>query len=242
MIIRLKNTFLLYINQLWQILSIIAGAWSLGMVIMYSILISMGKLDEPIMNVGLLLASIIGAMSVLAVTFVFYAIHFNIAVSMGASRKQFLLESSLVLFAQSIIHITFIFVLGSLELLIAKTFFKGAPLDSNLIKLDLNMLLFLLGGAIAIIAIGIFVGALLHRFGRTAFWILWGIYMFFAFGGVGLRNLAKSQDSGILGDIVNTCIGFLSGLTPVGMLTIFAVLCTILAVAGVLIFRKAPVK
>lgn len=241
MIKRLKNTFLLYSDGMGIISAIIGGAWLVGMIIVALILNFAKNLPNSYFNAGTVFALVIGGFYVLITDFMFFAINFNIAVSMGISRKRFLINGSIVLFVQHLIYIALLFVLSKLEMLLAALFYPNLDRVKDIMNIDGIMLLQMVGGVLALIAVSIFIGALLQRFGKTAFWIMWGIYMFFAIGGVGLTSMSKTN-GGLINSVVHTVGNILKNTTFAGWLTIIAVLCSILAGVGALIFRKAPVK
>lgn len=241
MIKRLKNTFLLYSHDMGLLSAVIGVTWLAGMIIVALIMSFAKNSPETYSNVGIMFAMALGGVSVLFTDFMFFAINFNIAVSMGISRKRFLTDATIVLFAQHLLYIALLFVLSKLEMLLAGLFYPSIDMVKDVMVIDGMMLLQMIGVSLAIIAVSIFIGALLQRFGKTAFWIMWGAYMFFAIGGVGLTSLSKSN-GGLINTIASTIGNILQNITFAGRLTIIAVLCTILAGIGVLIFKKAPVK
>ena len=112
--------------------------------------------------------------------------YFNLEISMGVTRKQFYISYLLTCLCANIISMIWIVGLNALENALLRTIYAG-------LTEEINFLPYLIRWAVPVSAIlavfGGFCGALLLRFGRKAFWILWALWMF---GCIGIPQISDA--------------------------------------------------
>lgn len=198
-----KKEFKLQFTNLWQMGLVTLGMFVIGE-IMVAIIIALTKADDGA-TLGWLFALI-------GLAFWYFCVGAQIvsgtdnAIAMSRSRKNYLVAHYIVNLCYSAIMVAFTYILGQVELLAFRIFWPNLPMEfdfSEWFSLKIAILIIVSG-----VIIAGFLGALIARFGRKAFWTLWCIWMFVFL--VLPRMATYSEESntvlGLLGKVV---FGFL---------------------------------
>lgn len=142
---------------------------------------NIGKKSLYYIPIGTGMAMIMTAIMQVIMRVVTFSNNFNIAVSMGVTRREFLIGYQLFNLAELVVFTVCFWVLYLMEGLFARLCFPKEPMIENMnvlfqIKVIVPFLLVLC-------CLEIFVEAVTMRFGAKAWWTLWAFWMAMCLGG-----------------------------------------------------------
>ena len=219
-------------TELLQYLGIMLGGFVLGFVILLIIVNQSGENESA--TAGTMIAVILLLFVHFFSTIISFVGEFNTAVSMGATRKNFVISYAIFNMIEITVLETGLFILGNLEKTVINQLFPG-------IRFEIDMTEFfawkyMAGGVIEFTILEIFFAAVLLRFGMKAFWVLWAIWMLGALlpGNIS-HNEKLSKEF--------TKIGLMLGgkITSTGIFVCVAFVLFVIAVIGWRILRKQQV-
>ena len=148
---------------------------------------------------GVLLVSVIVATAQLN-------IGYNYAVSMGVTRKRYFISFLVTSVLSAILYVAELAILLLLDKLIAGTLFSNWEYIMNdvtaMMKVS-SMLIIVLVSTMVLIAVGVFIAAVIKAGGRKAFWVLWSLWMIGCFL---LPTAVSNMDNNIVGKLVYSAI------------------------------------
>ncbi len=161
--------------EVLQFLAVAFGSYVFGIIVMMIIRANTMEENECV-TLGMLIAMIVLVfIHFFGITFSFVG-EFNMALSMGATRKSFV--GSYVLF--NMVELAglelLLFVLGKIELALISVIYPQCE-----IILDVTQYFqwkYLLAVIVGMTVVELFLGAVILRFGMKAFWVVWAIWMF----------------------------------------------------------------
>ncbi|MDK2813644.1 MAG: hypothetical protein PWQ08_899 [Clostridiales bacterium] len=179
----IKNEWKVQRSVLLQELVMLFGAFLLGELIWTVLSVTVAK-DEGWFPMGSVFLIIGLAIDLFCVGGQF-TLGFGNAVTMSRTRKQFLLGHYII----SMVCLTACALaalgLSQLEITVGTHLLGSEPMDLQFLYQPLYYVAFVVCGTV----LANFLGALIFRFGRTAFWVLWAIWMFCS---LVLPRMAKS--------------------------------------------------
>ena len=129
------------------------------------------------------MGTVIALVMLLVTTVLFYGVGytgaFSLALSMNCTRRRFLLDYSLKIFAHLVLGYLLVLGLYRLELLVGNAAFPDYPLEAELGFLTDGRVV--LAGIAGMLLSALFVGAMFGRFGRKAGLIVYLVWMFCCF-------------------------------------------------------------
>ncbi len=180
----IKNEWKIQKSVLVQELAIVCGAFLLGELIWTVLSVTLVK-DEGWFPMGSVFL-IIGLAIVLFCVGGQFTLGFGNAVTMSRTRKQFLLGHYVISMVCLTACVLVSLGLSMLELFVGTHLLGGGDVaDLQFLYQPLYYVAFVVCGTV----LANFLGALIFRFGRTAFWVLWAIWMFCS---LVLPRMAKS--------------------------------------------------
>ncbi len=212
----IRREFSVNRDSLWQSGLILAGACLLGEGIA-AVMMGIFSREPFFIPLGTMMA--VGAAVVSGVIFpaYYFSCGYEQALAMGCTRGRFLAGS----LALSLVHIVLMLAAASLAILADMGFYRAfypqiyAAIDWT----DFPSGGVLAGGlalaAAVLLCFGLFLGAALQRWGKRAFWVLWGICMAASFLSGPMVHLAKDGEASLLGRIagsVGHALAFLPGM------------------------------
>jgi len=142
---------------------------------------------------------------------------FGMIVGMGATRKEFFLKKVINLGITTVISIIIFVILNRIEMIKLNTMWSEYPLELDFSPYITGKNIFI--AIVVLIGMSLFVSAFILKFGKTGFWIIWGLYMIFC--------LSLSRASDIVSAIKPETINSMSAKSNMIMVALF-----ILAVSG----------
>lgn len=166
-------------------------------------------------------------------------IYFNVEISMGMTRKQFLVSYLMTCFCANILNMVLLVGLNALENTLLRTIYAGLTEEINFLP---YLIRWAFPAAVLLAVYGGFCGTLLLRFGRKAFWIMWVLWMFGCLGIPKISDAVTENPESVYGKIGVFLGDVLRGISPNVWITAACVL-GIGAFAGMwIILRKQEVR
>lgn len=157
------------------VLAVIMAVMSLGISLFINILLTVVDGGEEIIQMSPASGAMgIGVFMVVFVGFQFSS-RFNLAISCGETRKDFVIGYVVFSLIEEVLAFVFLLLVSKLELVIL----RGIAQDAEVIEIEkyvFQMKYFILG-LLFLLAVVILCNALTLRYGKTAFWIIWAIWM-----------------------------------------------------------------
>lgn len=158
-----------------EFLAVALGGYVLGIIVMMVIRANTMEENECV-TLGVLIAAImLGFVHLFGIIFSFIG-EFNMALSMGATRKAYVGSYALFNMAELAGLELLLFVFGKIEFAIMGVIYPQCD-----VILDLTQYFqwkYLLAVIIGMTIVELFLGAVTLRFGMKAFWAIWAIWMF----------------------------------------------------------------
>lgn len=186
-----KQVQVLWGDWLWEFVAVLI-IWLIGFGILHLIMLEDA---DSWLALGTLMAVIIEAMIALLTGAMSMGICFNLQVSMGCTRKRFYVSYYLANVIKDLLIVLLLLLLCATETQLCGWIYPGTAG-----KLDLFPWLLKLGvpAALAVPAVGSLCGAILLRFGRKGYWVLWFLWMF-AF--LGVPRIMDAPDGTLFGEL-----------------------------------------
>lgn len=160
--------------EVLQFLVAAFGGYVFGIIVM--MIIRANTVEKECVTLGMLIGMIILVfMHFFGITFSFIG-EFNMALSMGATRKSFVGSYALFNMVELAGLELLLFVLGKIELALISVIYPQCE-----IILDVTQYFqwkYLLAVIVGMTVVELFLGAVILRFGMKAFWVVWAIWMF----------------------------------------------------------------
>lgn len=160
--------------EVLQFLVAAFGGYVFGIIVM--MIIRANTVEKECVTLGMLIGMIILVfMHFFGITFSFVG-EFNMALSMGATRKSFVGSYALFNMVELAGLELLLFVLGKIELALISVIYPQCE-----IILDVTQYFhwkYLLAVIVGMTVVELFLGAVILRFGMKVFWIIWAIWMF----------------------------------------------------------------
>ena len=160
--------------EVLQFLVAAFGGYVFGIIVM--MIIRANTVEKECVTLGMLIGMIILVfMHFFGITFSFVG-EFNMALSMGATRKSFVGSYGLFNMVELAGLELLLFVLGKIELALISVIYPQCE-----IILDVTQYFqwkYLLAVIVGMTVVELFLGAVILRFGMKAFWVVWAIWMF----------------------------------------------------------------
>ena len=160
--------------EVLQFLVAAFGGYVFGIIVM--MIIRANTVEKECVTLGMLIGMIILVfIHFFGIIFSFVG-EFNMALSMGATRKSFVGSYALFNMVELAGLELLLFVLGKIELALISVIYPQCE-----IILDVTQYFqwkYLLAVIVGMTVVELFLGAVILRFGMKAFWVVWAIWMF----------------------------------------------------------------
>lgn len=164
---------------------------------------------------------------------------FGMAVGMGETRKNFIIYQFVVMAINTLLEILVLIVMNTVEKTVAGMIYD-LPCEFDVIS-HLIDVRFILAAVVLIPVLSLFLGMLIIKFQKKAFWGLWVVWMA---GSLGMANMEKilhaNPDNAIVTAIKNA-IESISALGITGGVLCGAVIGAVLLAITVAVLRKQAV-
>lgn len=234
----LKQTFQVHGKaDIFSYIAVTAGGGIFGMLIAFCILIfekdSYGK-------IGAVLALVFGIILLFFGGIFFIQGEFNIAISMGKTRKYFVPARYLEQVLNILVMLAVVMLINWLEGLV-----YPAICPQAVCEFDIDSLLHNAGALIGIIfgapVLVLLFGALLMRFSAQFFWVFWALWMVLFVGGPRIMSAVNENPDSVPARIGLKILDLAGGISPVQLAVTLILLAAVLMAVTVGLFRKQRV-
>ncbi len=226
-----------YIDIL-QLALIPLGGWLIGETI---IAVAIKVFNESTyFSVGSIIAlSVLGVIMLILPTTQILT-NFSLCVSMGRTRKQYLLGISLVLIVQTISLMVFTFLLSNLSYVIKEILYKNSTNNYSFngiisIELIINNFWIVLIAPFVFTTIALTVSALIKKFSSKVLWVIWAVYM------VCVLSITARLDNLVNMQFISNFIITISSLPPYVLIGIGIFIWLIILIVSIKYLLKASV-
>ena len=193
-------------DGLWQTELILAAACLVGEIVAFCLWHFVGG-EPEIIPMGTILTTIAAAVCAVLFPAYYFSCGYEQALTLGCTRGRFLVGE----LALSLLHIVLLMATAGLAVLADLGFYRVfypqayERIDWEDAPPVTYLLLAAVVAAAALLCFGLFFGALLQRWGKRAFWVLWGLGMGLSYLGAAVEHLggADREDS-LLGRMVGS--------------------------------------
>ena len=168
-------------------------------------------------------------------------VNFNTQISLGNRRTPFLISYYIAWLLGFFLYFGMLLLISAGEDAVYTILWSGKALEE---ELDMRGILLQFGipACFALPAFGTFCGALLLRYKRKAFWILWVLWMFCAIGIPNLMDAADQEAQSAAGKFGLAIRGMTQLLFGRGFLALAAVVTVVSLAAAYLLLRRQQVE
>jgi len=227
-----KDEFFLY-----GVVSLVGAIIGIAMVLF---IMAVDGTGEDYGELGSLFSLLIGAIALVFGGIYGTQTDFNMAISMGKTRKHFVPAKYITLVMETVMLIVIAALVGWVEGILYNAIYPAAINELH-VSAWLDYPLVLVGVALGVPAITMLFGTLLMIFGQKFFWVIWFLWMF---GCIGIPRIVhsatESPESGV-GKFANAVADFVTGLPSGGLAVGALVVITVILVADFILLRKQRV-
>lgn len=230
-----------YLPELYQMLAIMLVAEIFGIVLV-KIIVSVDSTDGYVM-LGSFLAMCFGMfVTVMSCSFS-YGSKFNMAVSMGCTRKAFFSVHWIGTILFVFIEIAAVLILGLLETGLGRIMYANTFLSEELNLLPYLMDYRVITGLLLLVpAFGIFIGSLIMKFQTKVLWALWAVWMAAFLGGAKISDAISENPDGMPASIARGILDFFKTITGPVLILLFLAICAVMFAVSALLLRKQEVR
>ena len=188
-------------DSLWQSELLLVGACLVGETVAFCILHFLDEEPEFI-PMGIILTTVAAIVCAVLFPSYYFSCGYEQALTLGCTRGRFL-AGELVL---ALLHIVLLLATAGLAILADLGFYRVfypqvyARIDWEDFPPDADLLLAAAVAVAALLSFGLFFGAMLQRWGKRAFWVLWGVFMAFTYlSGPVIHLLERNSEDSLLG-------------------------------------------
>lgn len=215
-------------DWLWFDLIVLACGVT-GMLVFRIIAMAVGEELEEMFALGTVIAGICAVIFFWVLPMVQMPICFNMQIAMGSTRKQFILSWLVVVITEALVAFAVVTGICYGENILFEVLYSGIPSEINFLP---YLLRYGVPAAVVLPILGSFCGVLIMRFGRTAFWVLWALWMFLWLGLPNLSEAVKEAPNSLYGRIGRWLGGFFLAI-PVGIWMFLVIAATVAASIGI---------
>lgn len=164
---------------------------------------------------------------------------FGMAVSMGETRKSFLINQWLVMAFNTLLEIVAIVVMNTAEKAIGERVYN-LPCEFDVVSHMIDYRL-ILAALVAVPSASMFLGMLIAKFQKKAFW---GIWVFWMAGSVGLSRLsylAEENPDGVLARMADALAASAAALGMTGAALLVVFIGAVMMTVSVAVLRRQAV-
>lgn len=237
MVKSIKKQFkILWDSLLWEVVFVL-GSSLIGFLVMYVLLLYPDKETVSYFPLGTVLGCLVSAIYCFTMA-VGMQTYFNIEISMGCTRKEFFWSYFAVTVIGNIFCILFLMGICTVENTIYAAAYPNLRNEINIIP---YLFKFGIPAAAGVSMIGVFCCALLMKFGRKAFWILWFLWMFSFLGLPRIADAVEEAPHSIFGQIGSVAAGIMRSVPGNIWFMVVAMLCLVSFALSFLFIRKQQV-
>ncbi len=223
--------------KFFTILPIIGAVIGIGMVLL---IMAIDGTGEDYGELGTMLALFIGGIGLIFGGIYGARMDFNMAVSMGKTRKHFIFAEYILLMLETVIITVIAIVIGLIETVLYSSLYPHAVCELGISTWLMNpaVLFSIVFGVPALIML---LGVLLMIFSNNFFWVLWALWMFGCIGLPKIIHAATENPESASGKYIAAVINAFEGIPTVGMIVGMSIIIIVTMILNTNLYKKQGV-
>ena len=217
-----KQFLIQWRGWLWTLLIIFGGALS-GIALHYFIILTDHETVSYI-ALGTVMACIVAVFLGGAMIVSQFIIYFDAEVSMGCTRSRFMVSVCAVDFLFMILYVAAAALINFTENALDRILYPGMSCEINLLPYFLK---WGIPAAAFLCILCIFMGVLILRYGKKAFWVLWILWMLGCVGIPQIMEAAGEAPNSLFGRISRACAGIMNNTSIHTMIILGVLVCAL---------------
>lgn len=182
----------------WIVMSLIIIGASMFGVVLFAVIGAFDAETVSYFPLGTVMGGITALMFCMIWMITNLNLSFNIEVSMGCTRKHFFVSYYITSFTMTFISIAIVILVNLAERTVYPQIYTHLEEEIDFLP---YLLKWSIPAAAAVPVFGGIFGALMMKFGRTAFWILWALWMVLCLGFPNIHDAIEESPNSMLGKI-----------------------------------------
>lgn len=164
---------------------------------------------------------------------------FGMAVSMGETRKSFIVSQWLIMAFNTLLEILVIIIINTVEKAIGEAVYN-VPCDFDVIShlIDYRIIL---AAVVVVPSASMFLGMLIAKFQKKAFWGIWVVWMAVSVGGARISHLVVENPDSMPARIINAAAASAAALGMTGAVLFAVFIGAVLLAVSAIVLRRQPV-
>lgn len=237
MIKRIIDTWKLTATELYVTLLFMLGCGIFGLIIEGVVLTVDAEANSAI--IGTLFAIFVGIFANWLFGIFAFGNSFNTVMSLGSTRKEFLIANGVTDYVNVIIETIAIIIFYFVESFLCKVIYADREFD-NLVWFLADYRI-VLGIIIILPAIKMLGGALILKFKKVAYWIMWALWIVTFLGFNRFADYIAKNPESLIARICSGILEFVTGMSGIAQAVTFLIITCIFIAATVLLVRKEAV-
>ena len=222
----------------WIIMSLLIVGASIFGVVLFAVIGAFDAETVSYFPLGTVMGGITALMFCMILMITNLNLSFNIEVAMGCTRKQFFVSSYITSFAAALIAIALVILVDLAERAVYPQIYPHLEEEIDFLP---YLLKWSIPAAAAVPVFGGFFGALMMKFGRTAFWILWALWMVLCLGFPNIHEAIEEAPNSMLGKIGIAAADVFGGVPVSAWIMLGAAAAVVSLVGSWMIVRRQQV-
>lgn len=236
-------------KKLWEVwkmnkseLLITLGSMLVGMVfgsVMVALIVLLADDVDSYALMGTFMAFVVWVAVIVFVGAFSLERRFGMAVAMGETRKSFLINQWLIMAFNTLLEILVIVVMNTVEKAIGERLYN-LPCDFDVVSQIIDYRL-ILAAVVTVPSASMFLGMLIAKFQRKAFWGIWVFWMAGSVGMSRLSHLAHMNPDGVLAKMADTLAASATAMGMTGAALLAVLIGAVMMTVSVAVLRRQAV-
>lgn len=225
--------------ELWILMYVFVLAGSLFGNILFLLLMKFDSTANTTFTLGTVMGIIISIIYLFIMQAVQLSLYFNLEVSMGCTRRRFLVSEYVAAFAAGLVGLGVVVVIQRIETGWIKRIYPDLPSEINLLP---YLLKWGIPAVAALVILAGFCSAMVMRFKRKAFWVFWVLWMFVCLCVPRIHDAAKEAPNSLFGRIGRFVVEIVGIFSARVWLALAVLLCVLMTTVTYQIIRRQQVE
>lgn len=236
-------------KKLWEVwkmnkseLLITLGSMLVGMVfgsVMVALIVLLADDVDSYALMGTFMAFVVWVAVIVFVGAFSLERRFSMAVAMGETRKSFLINQWLIMAFNTLLDILVIVVMNTVEKAIGERVYN-LPCDFDVVSQIIDYRL-ILAAVVTVPSASMFLGMLIAKFQRKAFWGIWVFWMAGSVGMSRLSHLVHMNPDGVLAKMADTLAASAAAMGMTGAALLAVLIGAVMMTVSVAVLRRQAV-
>lgn len=207
--------------------------------ILFLIIMRFDSTANTTFTLGTMMGGILGIIYVFIMQAVQMGVYFNMEVSMGCTRRHFLISEYIVSFAAGLLGLGLVIGIHAAESRWIDRLYPNFPSEINMLPYLLKGGVWAVAGLIITVS---FCSAVMMRFKRKAFWVFWTLWMFLCLCVPRIAEAVEEASDSLFGRMGRLAIRIFGLLPIAAWLALAGLLCILMVAATYWLLSRQQVE